>query len=93
MVANQPKSGGGTRRMLFKIWVGLAIVGGLFIMIGGPIASRHVGHDVIALADIITAAFLVVTGLAWLVYMVMTKRRTGTNTGERNGGNTHAPTR
>ncbi|WP_404380304.1 hypothetical protein [Caenispirillum salinarum] len=78
--------------MLFKIWVGLAIIGGLFIMIGGPIAERHVGHDIIAMADIATVLFLTITGLGWLVYMVMTKRRTGTNTGERDG-DTRTPTR
>lgn len=63
------------RRWMFKAWIAVGIAGGLFIMFGAPFTSRYFGHEVVAIADLVVVMFLTVTGLGWLVYLAMSKRR------------------
>lgn len=64
------------RRWLFVAWIAVAVLGGLSIMLGGPIADRYGGHWIVALIDLFVALFLTITGIGWLVYLAMSKRRT-----------------
>lgn len=75
MAPDERKVAGSNRRLLFKVWIGFAIVGGLFIMVGGPFAERYWGHGVVAMIDLIVVFFLTITGLGWLVYLAMSRRK------------------
>lgn len=75
MAPDERKMVGSRRRTLFKAWIGFAIIGGLFIMVGGPFAERFWGHGVVAFIDLAVVFFLTATGIAWLVWLAMSKRR------------------
>ncbi|GAA0574441.1 hypothetical protein [Caenispirillum bisanense] len=65
------------RRIIFTLWVAVGIAGGLFVLLVTPFTGRYSGHEVAALAALSTVFFFGITALGWLVYLAMSKRRSG----------------
>ena len=64
------------RRALFWAWVVSALLVFGFAAIGGPIADTlGSGRAIVALASPALMAFMLATGLGWLVLLVMSQPR------------------
>jgi hypothetical protein len=65
------------RRRLFTFWIVVSAVIGLFIVVGGPLLSTD-GSDGtrwVALLSPLAMALFVLSGVAWLVLLVVSQRR------------------
>ncbi len=64
------------RRMLFSTWIIAGLVAAAFAMIGGPIMSSDgaSGTALIALVSPLAMLIFIVSGLAWLMLLISSKR-------------------